>query len=470
MGLIKIKKESAKIGLALWFAGMWSWSLQTDSLELAGNKKQGLIIAFIVLLINVFISTGVILFFMTLANLIKRKVTIWIFIPILLILFSLADFMAAWVPAVLWIGPQGRIDSVLPLGSASLLLLRTPFIFSSRLVGFYGLASFVWVFLYLFIIKSLRKFSVVPVILLSVLSLIGWGLYKKPNGHTISAVIVSETLTERRPPISVTDENLVLFPEYGFDKIDNQKLKNRIISASGNTHKTYFIGSMQVYKKSRMGHENRLYEGNTKEGFTTQQDKYRLIPGGEDLPYIVNIALRATGQNSTINYFSYAKSVIKGDRQLTNFEISPGVRIGSAVCSSIIAPQDYRTFTKNGATILTNSASLKPFNGSRLFAWQQQSYGRFMAVANSRYFLQSANSASAYVFDNNGKKIIEVSNNKTAKINIVSNDTVTIYTRFGEVMVWLGAFSTIVIILLHYARFEGRTKKYIKNFKKWLST
>lgn len=417
---------------------MWSWALQTDSLDLAGSKKQGMIIAIIVLIINVVMSVCIVRKGMSFARAQEKRIPKFLLVPVLLCFFAFVDFMVAWLPAVLWIGPQGRIDSVLPLGSASLLLMRTPFVFASRLVGFYGLAAFVWTTVYLLINKKNRAISIIPILALGVLSLVGWAVYKNPGDNLFKATLVSETLTARVSSIKTTDETLVVFPEYGLEGITNKNLHERIVAETDSQEKTFFIGSSQVFRQQRNGHENRMQFGNTTNGFTDAQDKYRLIPGGEDLPYIVRTALRATGQKGTLDYFSFAKAVIKGHNQLQPLRVNRQISVGAAVCSSIIAPQDYRDFANQGATVFVNAASLKPFNGSRLFAWQQQSLGRFMAVANSRYFLQSANSASAYAYDNNGRLLGQRYGVNTLDIAAQTNASKTFYTQFGELMAWAG--------------------------------
>src|SRR5690606_29613397 len=113
--------------------------------------------------------------------------------------------------------------------------------------------------------------------------------------------------------------------------------------------------------------------------------------------------------------------------------------VGAAVCSSIISPRDYRVFAKQGSTVFTNSASLTIFKGSPLFAWQQKSLARFMATANARYFLQSANSARAYALDHNGNTIKEATGIQVLDVTVQNNTRHTFYTRVGEWLVWLGA-------------------------------
>lgn len=435
MGWIKLNK--LLLAAAFWYTFMWSWSMQTDSLDLTGDKKQGLVIAIIVMAINIGISLSIMNYFFRRAQGFLVNMNQAVGVLLLIPFFALADYLVAWLMALFWIGPQAQWDSILPIGSAAFLVLGTPLIFAARIVGYFGLAGFAWTAIFLAFQQKHRKWAALPVGILLLTSLVGFAVFSSRPSPTHQAKLVSETLTERVPTIKPNREKLILFPEYGLEKITNDNLKDRI-QMNSKLAPTFFAGSEQVYKQNRYGHENRILYGNTRAGITSFQDKYRLIPGGEDAPYLMRVALRATGQVSVLNYFSYAKAVIKGKDQLKVWSVGDDVRVGLAVCSSIIAPQDYRHFTQNGATVLANSASLKPFGGSRLFAWIQQSMGRFMAVANNRYFLQSANSASAYAYDNNGNLLGQKYGITTLPINFAAIRARTLYTVVGEWMVWLG--------------------------------
>ncbi len=92
------------------------------------------------------------------------------------------DFLIAWVVAAIWIGPEGLIDSVLPLSTPTILLINTPLAYASRIVGFYGLAAFAWLTVFLLLNKRWRIYAVVPAITVSMLSAIGWQAYKNTDG------------------------------------------------------------------------------------------------------------------------------------------------------------------------------------------------------------------------------------------------------------------------------------------------
>lgn len=460
--LERIKQQPFIIGLIIFYSLAWSWALFTDSLDLAGSNTQGLIVAIFVMALNVTLSVVIVLQGLKFINRLTSKlhpvITIFAALPLL----ALMDFAVSWLTTIIWLGPEGSIDNVLPLSSPALALINTPLGYAARIVGFYGLAAFGWLILYVLFSKKLRRFLWLPIGLLVLCSIAGYQIYKIPNGKAFKATIISENLDDRVKTIEPGATKLVVFPEYGLDEDANHPLDSRI-KISGDAPKTFFLGSQQVNEDGEVGHLNELLYGNSQDGYTIKQDKYRLIPGGEDLPYVLRVLLRATNQKPTLDYFSYAKMVLKGPRPLQSFKIDENTTVGAAVCSSIIAPKDYQAFAANGATVFSNSASLTIFKGSRVFAFQQKSLAKFMAIANSRYFLQSANAATAYALDNNGKQIAEVRGVKTVDVEAVNNTTKTVYTFAGEYLVAVGL---LIVSVALFKKLRHQTRSGSKSTKK----
>src|SRR5690606_2445568 len=102
--------------------------------------------------------------------------------------------------------------------------------------------------------------------------------------------------------------------------------------------------------------------------------------------------------------------------------------VGAEACSSIISSEDYRTLTQKGATILTNSASLEIFNGSKVFNTQHKGMAKFMAVANARPMIQSAMDGSAFIMDHNGSINTSLLPVDTTKATVTTNHKTTPYS------------------------------------------
>lgn len=434
-----------------YYALCWSWTLSTNSLSLSGSKHQGQIIAAIVSVVIVGLSTFImwhgIKFTKYIISTRPALQSILLALPVL----ALFDFLVSWLTTIIWIGPEGNINNILPLSSPALILINTPMGFASRILGFFGLAAFGWLIIILLVNKPKHKPVSIVLIILSAVSLVGWLVYRNANGSTFQAKIISETLGKQVPSIQADDTTLVVFPEYGLDGIDNSNLSSRIQTTR---QKSFFVGSQDRWIKDKNGHANVLIFGNTRDGITETQNKHRLIPGGEDLSYIGRFVLEALNQHDTLDFFKWSQAIVRGDKQLSPFKLDDTTVVGSAVCSSIISPLDYRQFTKSGATVLTNSASLQIFGGTLMFNREQKSLARFMAIANARYFLQSANGDKAYAIDHNGQTRSQISGHSTTDVTVQNNSKKTIYTQLGEWLVWTGG----VVALWIFAIRKGVTK------------
>lgn len=442
----------------------WSWTLSTDSLSLSGSHTQGLVIAVIVSLVNVALSTVIMWHGIKFAKMLVATHKPVIAVPISVATLALSDFLVAWLTALIWIGPQGSFDNILPLGSPTLVLINTPFGFGSRIIGFFGLAAFAWLIVILLASKSTRKLALTTTVALALISVIGWLAYLTPTGTSFTATIISETLDERLSALDTSDSKLVIFPEYGLDSISKKTLQTRLHSKGS---KSYFVGSQEQWQPNEASHRNTLLFGNTQQGITQTQNKHRLIPGGEDLSYSAKLIMQVTKQKKLLSFFTFNKAVIKNPEQLQPNRIDSSTSVGAAVCSSIIAPQDYRQFTKAGATVLSNSASLQIFGGTLVFNRQQKSLGKFMAIANARYFLQSANGDRAYALDVNGRTIAEEYGQNSARVTVQNNSKITPYTLIGEWLVWLGTMVGAIIIL--YSIFKRPESTKVRHIKPKLS-
>ena len=131
------------------------------------------------------------------------------------------------------------------------------------------------------------------------------------------------------------------------------------------------------------------------------------------------------------------------------------VKIGALACSGVVSPEVYRGMASNGATLLTNSGSLDTVGLSPLYHSQTETLGILHAVANARPFVQSARGSYSYAYDINGTLIVKDTSFSTKAMlaSVQTNNTTTIYTRFGD---WLALLCTFVTITLLGLRFKAR--------------
>lgn len=422
--------------------------LTTDSSKLAGSKFVGFAASLTMFAIVVTVSIVLCRLFFAIANRLVSSNKSYHAVALLVPIFALMDMLISWLTTIFGLGPQGSIDNITPVGSPALLLIHTPLKFATRIVGFFGLSALVWTALFMISNKKLRKLLPQFILIVLLITGLGWSIYRQPTGEQYKVMAVNETIGKPIGKFSAEDSKLVVFPEYGFDDIPDIDIGSRIQKTES---KISFVGSKQISWPSLTGHIDRMYAGNTKDGITNKQDKHRLIPNGEDASYIGRSLLLMTGQKTALDYFSVSRQVIKGAHPLKPVRIDNNV-IGSGICSSITAPQDYRRLTKSGATILTNSASLDIFSGSSVFAWQQKSLASFMAVANARPFIQSANNAPSFVLDTNGKTKVQRESPGTITADIIPKTQRTLYTLVGDFLVIIG----IVVVFSELFRHKKR--------------
>ncbi len=455
--LERIKKvignDGLMISVVVFLVGFsWSWLFTSRVTELADSALVGYALALTAFLIIVSLSSYVFvktIFFFNRKFLSKNKVSFWV-IPLLFVVWAGAEYLVALLSALIWIGRDGSLDTVVPFASFAPIVSHTPLRFLSRLVGFHGLSSVVVVFIYVFGVKKLRKYAFVTFAIVVIATTCSWAVFRTPNGPAINSLIVAEKLYERTGMVS-DSHDLVVFPEYGLDGSGSGR--DRISLEKKNN--VFYVGSKQVPAKK--GHKNILVFGSAQYGDVEQRAKSRLIPGGEYLPYFAQAVLKITRAEHTLGYFETLNAVEKGTSNYLPLNAGNKFYLGSSVCSSIIATEDYRRFTANGATVLTNSASLGIFNSS-LFTFQHQGLAKFMATANARPFLQSSNDADAFSIDHDGNMVAKISPINTQEVTVVSNTKRTPYTLLGEWPAYLGLVAVGVMIFRKSRLFE-RLKK-----------
>jgi apolipoprotein N-acyltransferase len=192
-----------------------------------------------------------------------------------------------------------------------------------------------------------------------------------------------------------------------------------------------------------------LIFGSNKSGFLQQEQKRRLIAGGEYLSFSAEVLMKDFAK-ATYDDFLVRRAVVKGKDQPKIFTVDSHLILGSAACSGIISTEDYRKLVSQGATVLTNSASLEIFRGSRLFNWEHRGLAKFMAVANARPFLQSSNNWPAFAIDQNGNQFAQIQPVNSTQVLVKTNNPKTLYSKIGEWPVLVGAAMIVYDIWFKY--------------------
>jgi apolipoprotein N-acyltransferase len=355
-------------------------------------------------------------------------------------------------------GPGGSVGDYWNFGSFGLSAINTPFGIISRYLGMYGLSALVVVaasLIYVSMAGRQRRKSLAIFVLFAALavfaakaSLINGG--SSPGSVRYASVLQTNSEAPDyiiNPKISNATENkkdLILLPEYsevferGFEDYAGQYVNQRL--ATGGTsinvsdgHKRPWYGTLEF----------RDNHGKIKATTTKQL----LIPTGEYLPFVISAYLKLAGQDQLIKRFNQNRLVQKGAPPKAYKASS--ITVGPVACSGILARSIFRSLTNQGATVLTNSASLMAFNHSASYLRQSEMMAKFHAVANNRDMLQASKGAPAFAIDSSGRYILAPKNQGTALIDLrfTNRTKKTFYTRAGEWALWW-AFIIIGISLI----------------------
>ncbi|MFC1517261.1 apolipoprotein N-acyltransferase [Candidatus Margulisiibacteriota bacterium] len=182
--------------------------------------------------------------------------------------------------------------------------------------------------------------------------------------------------------------------------------------------------------------------------------KRHLVPFGEYLPFkkILYPFLKGT------DFFEQDYSA-GGRRQVLN---TPWEKIACAICFESILPRLLRTPVQRGGqliVVLTNDAWFKRTAGLE----EHLSMSVLRAVENRRYLIQVANTGYSALVDPFGRIIrrSDIEKQQWITEEVFFNDKQTVYTRFGDVLVYL---SWIFIFTLSY-QWVVYKKSYYKKRK-----
>jgi len=382
---------------------------------------------------------------------------------------------AAWVGcewlrsigfSIIGYGRGATLGDYWNFGSLGLGIMQTPLAYLSRWIGLYGLTFLVVVLALalgrVLVWKTFRPLSLLALcLLLLIQSATILTNHQNRSAATQSASVLQRSLDSSdyrgAMPIqnaSSTKKQLIVLPEYSelYDEgagqianaFVNQRLATEGISVDvdrGNRPQWY--GTLEF----RDAHGTVLHS----------DTKQLLIPSGEYLPSIISTFYQVTGQHQIINRFEKYRRVYKGNPPVLYH--TPTLTIGPVACSGILGRPIYQKLARDGATVLTNSASLVDFNGSKSYFRQSILMARFHAIANNRVFIQSSRGAPAFVLDNNGHYIVAPGSIGTRFIDFSFHplSAKTVYSDLGE-WVLVASFTILVLTGLGRQRNARRLK------------
>lgn len=364
--------------------------------------------------------------------------------------WALAEFVRVYLFSIFYYGPGGSISPNWNLGIIGLGATNSPLVYSSRFVGLYGLSIVVVLIniaLYFLIYKKNIKYSVLIVMPIIILGAVGYVMYR-PSQKTIEVGAVhlasEDSLNDwgaiEYPP---KDLDLLVLPEYSlyFDNKDYQKFSEENIGKN-----TTIITSVSG---DGVPATNNLTFYDSTQGIYSSQPKTFLIGTGEYVPYFITGFFKLINQEGIIKSFNETQQVKRGPTPEHAVQ-TPSAKVGALVCSGVLALNEYRRLSSEGAEILTNSASLALISQASLYHVQEGYLTKFHAVANAKPFAQSSRSGESYILNWDGSRLVSTTGDSTLiSSNVQTSSSRTLYSILGE---WTILASAAIIIFIAYVK------------------
>jgi apolipoprotein N-acyltransferase len=179
-------------------------------------------------------------------------------------------------------------------------------------------------------------------------------------------------------------------------------------------------------------------------------DKIRLLPFGEYLPKKETIPWAYLHIPEPPGY-------IPG-KEFTVFK-GPGFQFGVTICWENIFPDQVRQLVKRGAEFIVNITNEAWF-GRTAAPYQFLSMSVFRAVENRVFVVRCANTGISCFIDPYGRVIDRVKDEQSRDIfvrgiltgSVSPMESKTLYTRYGDLLVWLSLVCSLVFLGLAFAK------------------
>ena len=322
-------------------------------------------------------------------------------------LFPLAELLRSYIFAFGAYGPHGNLNPNFNWGSLAVPASGTQLVYSSRLLGFFGLTFLVVLInigLYLIIFR--RKIVIPLSIFLAIttLTFLCWrsGESSKTQSLQVAAIHFKDKknfadIDRYFWPTKETD--IIVLPEYSkfLQSKDHEQLLSRL-------SKDGVLITSREDGASPNG-TNQVIVINKQGDVVYRQDKTFLIPTGEYMPYVLQTSFRVIGKAQVLDDFNNQQKLTKGKIPEQNYVATNSVKIGALACSGVGALGAYQQLSDDGADVLTNSASLSFLLPDSVYHAYAKNMARYQAVSNNKPFIQSSRSGQSYIIDNQGNFI-----------------------------------------------------------------
>lgn len=187
-------------------------------------------------------------------------------------------------------------------------------------------------------------------------------------------------------------------------------------------------------------------------GYLGEYRKMQIVPFGEAVPYRSTVEKISPWAGKWLDENVYEYDTFPG-HEYKLFKSRMG-NFAVMICFESVFPQYAREFTRRGAEFLFVVTDDAWFLRSPA-AYQHAAMAAIRAVENRRFVVQAANSGVSGFYDPYGRAVAETKLFDVTTLfgTIYPQNGLTLYTRIGDVIVWLcGAFAIVALAALAATR------------------
>gem|GEM_PF-3899143 len=466
----------------VFFALNFRWFLTVYPLDWAGIKNNYEAMAVIIpgwLLSAAALALGIALFSLLFKIL---KTNTWHDVLLAPFFWILCEYIRPYFFEGLWWSPDGLFGPHWTNGSLGLLLLDTPLKNIAKIGGVYGL-SFCAFFInitaiFLFAGKRIAvyeqrrvsthdQYSRIFALLLMGLFIFSpftvGKFYKNQSAQGQEWYVSALQVGNQKALYSVNDlsklattdvalheypdlPHLIVLPEgikvLVFKGPEEDKVFNDLFAERK-------ADGLLITGGNKMGRTVTIYKNTAGENLS-EQAKLMLMPGGEYVPSALQYVMDSIGKRDSLDGFARIRKTSKAEKPEEIFT-SGTLSIGTLSCSGILSSNLYRRLANQGATLLVNQASYGLFKQDAFILGQVTAMSRIQALANNRYFVQSAARGKSFVVDPSGDIIAEGSLGNEQFVHAVVRPMTknTLFVSYGN---WI-VFVALAILLIRATAF-----------------
>ena len=279
-------------------------------------------------------------------------------------------------------------------------------------------------------------------------------------GYALEIMRIYKELTQEA---SKSQPTLIIWPETATPGLITRdpSLHTEVKKIAKETSAYFLIGSAQHQKFKGKGDKRSKYFNSAfliHPDFQVlrhqRYDKILLFPFGEYLPFKDTIPWSVLNVRETGDYTAGEK--------FTVFDY-PQSRFGVTICWEDVFPDLFRQFVKRGAQFMVNITNEAHF-GRTAAPYQLLSISVFRAVENRVFVVRCANTGVSCIIDPYGRIVDRVKDEKGQDTFvrgmmsgwIIPLDSKTIYTQYGDVLVWVAIVGSAVFLVVGILK--GRKK------------